>query len=103
MAAVFSVACSHSELKRPAQPGQGTGGTEVNMNKPVIPSVSEVKGKWKHHLGAAGIAWGELTDDEIFKAKGHQDKPAGLIQERCAVTRVEAERQVRDFFAKLAP
>jgi uncharacterized protein YjbJ (UPF0337 family) len=73
------------------------------MNKPLIPSADEMKGKWKRHLGAAKIAWGELTEDEILKVEGREDKLAGVIQERYAVTRGEAERQVKDFFAKLKP
>lgn len=73
------------------------------MSKPMIPSIDEMKGSWKRHLGAAKIAWGELTEDELLKVEGRQDKLAGAIQERYAVTRDEADRQVKDFFAKLAP
>lgn len=73
------------------------------MNKPNMPSGDEMKGKWKQHVGAAKIAWGKLTEDELLKFEGHQDKLAGAIQERYAVTRDEADRQVKDFFAKLTP
>lgn len=71
------------------------------MNKPVLPSVDEVKGKWKQHVGAAKIAWGKLTEDELLKLEGHQDRLAGLVQERYAVSRDEADRQVKSFFAGL--
>jgi uncharacterized protein YjbJ (UPF0337 family) len=73
------------------------------MSKPIMPSVDEMKGKWKQHVGAAKIAWGKLTEDELLKFEGRQDKLAGAIQERYAVTRDEADRQVKDFFSKLAP
>jgi uncharacterized protein YjbJ (UPF0337 family) len=73
------------------------------MKKSIMPSVDEMKGKWKQHLGAAKIAWGELTEDELLKVEGRQDKLAGAIQARYAITRDEADRQVKDFFAKLAP
>jgi uncharacterized protein YjbJ (UPF0337 family) len=71
------------------------------MNKPIMPSVDEMKGKWKQHVGAAKIAWGKLTEDELLKFEGRQDKLAGAIQERYAISREEADRQVKDFFAKL--
>ncbi|PTU32297.1 CsbD family protein [Stenotrophobium rhamnosiphilum] len=65
-----------------------------------IPSVDEIKGKWKQQVGAAKIAWGKLTEDELLKLEGHQQKLAGLVQERYAVTRDEAEKQVKTFFEK---
>ncbi|HTO57849.1 MAG TPA: CsbD family protein [Pseudomonadales bacterium] len=63
-----------------------------------MPSVDEMKGKWKQHVGAAKIAWGKLTEDELLKAEGRQEKLAGLVQERYAITRDEADRQVKSFF-----
>jgi uncharacterized protein YjbJ (UPF0337 family) len=76
---------------------------EVRMSKRIMPSVDEMKGKWKQNVGAAKLAWGKLTEDELLKFEGRQDKLAGAIQERYAITRDEADRQVKDFFAKLAP
>jgi len=73
------------------------------MSKSSIPSVDEIKGKWKQHIGKAKIAWGKLTEDELLTVEGRQDKLAGAIQERYAVTRDEADRQVKDFFKKLTP
>ena len=66
-----------------------------------LPSADEVRGMWKQQLGAAKIAWGKLTEDELLKVEGHQQKLAGLVQERYAVTRDEAEKQVKGFFEKL--
>ncbi|HET6474387.1 MAG TPA: CsbD family protein [Pseudomonadales bacterium] len=68
------------------------------MSKPIMPSVDEMKGKWKQHVGAAKIAWGKLTEDEFLKAEGRQEKLVGLVQERYAITRDEADRQVKSFF-----
>ena len=65
-----------------------------------LPTVDELKGKWKQHVGAAKIAWGKLTEDELLKIEGHQQKLVGLVQERYAVTRDEADRQVKSFFDK---
>jgi uncharacterized protein YjbJ (UPF0337 family) len=65
-----------------------------------MPSVDEIKGKWKQQMGAAKIAWGKLTEDELLKSEGHQQKLAGLVQERYAVTRDEADKQIKAFFDK---
>ena len=63
-----------------------------------MPSSDEIKGKWKQQMGAAKIAWGKLTADELLQAEGHQQKLTGLVQERYAITRDEAEQQVTKFF-----
>lgn len=67
------------------------------------PSSTELKGRWKQRIGAAKIAWGKLTQDELLKIEGHEQKLSGLIQERYAVTRDEALRQVKAFFSKHLP
>jgi len=65
-----------------------------------LPSADELKGKWKQQVGAAKIAWGKLTEDELLELEGHEQKLVGLIQERYAITRDEAEKQVKSFFEK---
>lgn len=66
-----------------------------------LPSADELNGKWKQQVGAAKLAWGKLTKDELLQAEGREEKLAGLIQERYAITRDEAEKQVKDFLGKL--
>ena len=53
------------------------------------------EGKWKQMVGKAKTAWGELTDDELTTAEGRVDKLTGLIQQRYARTRQQAELEVR--------
>lgn len=65
-----------------------------------LPSVDALKGQWKQQVGAAKIAWGKLTEDELLRLEGHQEKLVGLVQERYAVTRDEADKQVKSFFEK---
>ncbi|MDP1698836.1 MAG: CsbD family protein [Xanthomonadaceae bacterium] len=65
-----------------------------------LPSIDELKGKWKQHVGAAKIVWGKLTEDELLKSEGHAQKLTGLVQERYAITRDEADKQVSEFFKK---
>jgi uncharacterized protein YjbJ (UPF0337 family) len=64
-------------------------------------SVDQLKGRWKQQVGAAKLAWGELTDDELLKTQGRRDKLSGLIQERYATTRDEADSRIKAFFAGL--
>lgn len=68
-----------------------------------MPSVDELKGKWKQQVGAAKIAWGKLTDDELLQVEGQSQKLTGLVQERYALSRDEAEKQVNTFFQKQKP
>jgi uncharacterized protein YjbJ (UPF0337 family) len=71
------------------------------MKAPELPSSDELKGKWKQHVGAAKIAWGKLTEDELLVVDGRRDKLAGAIQERYAISRDEADRQVKEFFEQV--
>lgn len=63
-------------------------------------SVDELKAKWKQQVGSAKIAWGKLTEDELLKTEGHQDKLTGLVQERYAISREKAAKQVEEFTKK---
>lgn len=57
----------------------------------------QIKGNWKQFRGKAREHWGDLTDDDLERAKGNRDQLAGRIQERYGITREEAERQVDDW------
>lgn len=65
-----------------------------------LPSVDQIKGKWKQQIGAAKIAWGQLTEDELLQVEGRKEKLIGLVQERYAISRDVADRQVKAFFSK---
>lgn len=41
-----------------------------------------------------------MTDDELLKVEGQEQKLAGLIQERYAISRDEAVAQVKAFVEK---
>lgn len=73
------------------------------MKKPThtLPSYDLIASQWKQHAGAAKIAWGNLSDDEILKTEGQLQKLTGIIQERYAVTKELADKQVADFMASL--
>lgn len=63
-----------------------------------LPNVGWDQGPWKGQVGAARVAWGRLTEEELLKTDGDHQKLAGLVQDRYAVSRDEADRQVKSFF-----
>ncbi len=65
-----------------------------------LPNSDQVKGEWKQQVGAAKVAWGKLTDDELLKSEGHAEKLAGLVQERYGIVRADADAQVKAFLDK---
>jgi len=75
-------------IKENFQPQQQQGTTDV------------IKAKWQQQVGAAKKLWGKLTDDEIMQSNGDADKLAGLVKERYAVDRLEADKQVKKFLAE---
>lgn len=60
----------------------------------------KMQGKWKQVVGSAKASWGKLTEDEILRTEGNAQKLGGLVQERYAISREEAEKQVKDFMKK---
>jgi uncharacterized protein YjbJ (UPF0337 family) len=106
-------------MSKPSDPGAAKGGVAADSKSQVkaqapaartitnivrrvrsLPSGTELKGRWKQRIGAARIAWSRLTEDELVKIEGHEQKLSGLIQRRYAITRNEAVEQVRAFFSK---
>jgi len=84
--------------KAPLRAASGDDDLMSKQQQQAMPSVDELKGKWKQQVGAAKIAWGKLTEDELLKSEGHAQKLAGLVQERYAITRDEADKQIKKFF-----
>ncbi|MGE5493603.1 MAG: CsbD family protein [Actinomycetota bacterium] len=60
-----------------------------------------IKGDWKQFKGRVKEQWGNLTDDHLDKIEGQRDQLVGRIQEQYGITRDEADRQVRDWEARL--
>ena len=58
----------------------------------------EMKGNWKQASGKIRETWGDLTDDDLQRARGSQDQLVGVIQQRYGIAREEAKKQVDDFF-----
>ncbi len=92
---------SPREDAAPARPDAGPSKASSSQQmQQAMPSGDALKGKWKQQVGAAKLMWGKLTDDELLQLEGHEQKLAGLVQERYAISRDEAARQARSFFEK---
>lgn len=65
-----------------------------------VPSTDELSGLWKQQAGNAKLLWGKITDDELLKTEGRLEHLTGLVQERYALTRDVAEKQVKEFLAQ---
>lgn len=58
------------------------------MNKDIL------KGKWKQLKGSAQSKWGKLTDDDLDRVEGEEERLAGLLQEKYGMTREEAHKEI---------
>lgn len=61
-----------------------------------------IQANWKDLKGAAREQWGKLTDDDIEVIAGKRDQLVARIQERYAVAKDEAERQIDNWRERLS-
>jgi uncharacterized protein YjbJ (UPF0337 family) len=88
-----------NENQRVPRAAKGDDDLMSKQQRQAMPSADQIKGEWKQKVGAAKIMWGKLTDDELMKTEGRAEKLAGLVQARYAMSRGEADRQIKSFFA----
>ena len=74
----------------PAKPAAGVKTVQV-------PPVMAGKGKWPQQVKAAKNQWGKLSEAEILKSDGDAQQLSGLVQQRYAITRDVADKQVKSF------
>jgi uncharacterized protein YjbJ (UPF0337 family) len=55
----------------------------------------QAKGRWNQTKGAVKKQWGKLTDDDLTVIAGQRDQLVGKIQERYAIAKEEADKQVK--------
>lgn len=59
-----------------------------------------IEGRWKELKGEVRRKWGQLTDDQISRIEGNQDRLIGAIQHSYGLTRHEAEKEVRSWLGR---
>lgn len=66
-----------------------------------VPETESPNMYWPQHVDTAKAAWDRLTEAELLKSEGQEEKLAGLVQERYAITKEEAEKQAQRFLKKV--
>lgn len=56
-----------------------------------------LKGQWLQLKGQAKQKWGKLTNDDLDRIDGENERLIGKIQERYGIARQEAEKQVEEW------
>mgnify|MGYP001097164211 CR=1 FL=1 len=59
-----------------------------------------LKGRWNQIKGEIQKEWGELTDNDIERAKGELTYLQGVIQEKYGHSKEEAKAKLDEFLAK---
>jgi uncharacterized protein YjbJ (UPF0337 family) len=57
----------------------------------------QVEGNWKQFVGKVKAQWGDLTDDDLARAKGSREQFEGVIQERYGDTKEQVREKVNKF------
>lgn len=65
----------------------------------VIPAMAG-KSKWQQQVKAAKSQWGKLSEAEILNSNGDPQQLSTLVQQRYAITRDVADKQVHSFLNK---
>lgn len=76
--------------------------SKITSIKPALQSgdAIKVKGKWDLQIKAAKHEWSKLSEAELLKSDGNSQQLTGLVQQRYAIERQVAEKQVKAFLAK---
>ena len=64
---------------------------------------TQLEGQWHQLTGQVKSTWGKLTDDDLQNVAGKKDQLVGKVQERYGVLKEDAEKQVDQWMAKVAP
>jgi uncharacterized protein YjbJ (UPF0337 family) len=76
------------------------GRQEKPLQEHSLPTENQVKAIWQQQIGKAKMVSGRLTEDELLKSQSQIDRLAGLVQERYAIPRAEADKQVAAFLRR---
>jgi uncharacterized protein YjbJ (UPF0337 family) len=63
----------------------------------------EVESQWQLLAAKAKVKWAKLTEDDLHHIAGNQSSLISRVQERYDILKMDAERQVKDWIAKLPP
>ncbi len=58
----------------------------------------QIQGQWNEVKGRLREHWGQLTDNDLQRAKGSAEELVGVVQERTGATRSEVEQFLDNLF-----
>ena len=61
----------------------------------------QIQGNWKQFQGKLKETWGDLTDDDVARIEGSQEKLIGRIQARYGVAKEDAQAQVNQWLRRI--
>lgn len=73
---------------------------DASLREAPLLTENQVKAIWQQEINKAKMVKGKVTEDELLKSAGQIERLAGLVQERYAVPRMEAEKQVAAFLRR---
>jgi len=54
-----------------------------------------LKGKWNQIKGEIKMKWADLTDNDLARVEGSEDKLVGLLQEKYGYSRDKAKQEIQ--------
>jgi uncharacterized protein YjbJ (UPF0337 family) len=83
-----------------AEQAQKPQSAPVQQVKPTLTNVETIKEKWKQIRTAAKARWVKLSEDELTKTDGDEQKLTNLVKNRYVISQDDANKQVKSFLAK---
>lgn len=56
-----------------------------------------LKGKWNQIKGDIKMKWADLTDSDLLRVEGSEDKLVGLLQEKYGYSKDKAKQEIDKF------
>lgn len=76
------------------------GAANSALRENPLPTDNQVKAIWQQQIEKAKMTSGQRAEAELLKSQDHIERFAGLVQERYAISREDASRQVVSFLRR---
>jgi uncharacterized protein YjbJ (UPF0337 family) len=70
--------------------------TDKKQRRPEM-DTNLLKGKWNQIKGDIKMKWADLTDNDLTRVEGSEDKLVGLLQEKYGYSKDKAKQEVQKF------
>jgi uncharacterized protein YjbJ (UPF0337 family) len=62
----------------------------------------QIRNHWTQVCTKIKVTWGKLTEDDLSGIAGNRERLVGLLQQRYAYAKVQAEKRVDEFAQRLS-